>query len=87
MARLVWLLPQPVRTKTLENFRAGQIQLLCASDVAAREGAVVRVTDSTVSGTLDVRGTTTRGPTVTIAGGSVPRVRNDANVPGTVIQQ
>ncbi len=58
-----------------------------ASDVAAREGAVVRVTDSTVSGTLDVRGTTTRGPTVTIAGGSVPRVRNDANVPGTVIQQ
>jgi superfamily II DNA/RNA helicase len=29
-------LPQPVRTKTLENFRAGEIQLLCASDVAAR---------------------------------------------------
>ncbi len=29
-------LPQPVRTKTLENFRAGQVQLLCASDVAAR---------------------------------------------------
>jgi superfamily II DNA/RNA helicase len=29
-------LPQPVRTKTLENFRGGQIQLLCASDVAAR---------------------------------------------------
>jgi len=29
-------LPQPVRTKTLENFRAGSVQLLCASDVAAR---------------------------------------------------
>ncbi|MBL9098455.1 MAG: DEAD/DEAH box helicase [Alphaproteobacteria bacterium] len=29
-------LPQPVRTKTLESFRAGSIQLLCASDVAAR---------------------------------------------------
>ena len=29
-------LPQPVRTKTLENFRGGQVQLLCASDVAAR---------------------------------------------------
>ncbi|MFM9863994.1 MAG: DEAD/DEAH box helicase [Micropepsaceae bacterium] len=29
-------LPQPVRTKTLESFRAGQVQLLCASDVAAR---------------------------------------------------
>ncbi len=29
-------LPQPVRTKTLENFRGGTIQLLCASDVAAR---------------------------------------------------
>jgi superfamily II DNA/RNA helicase len=29
-------LPQPVRTKTLESFRAGEIQLLCASDVAAR---------------------------------------------------
>ncbi|NOT40159.1 MAG: DEAD/DEAH box helicase, partial [Alphaproteobacteria bacterium] len=29
-------LPQPVRTKTLERFRAGEIQLLCASDVAAR---------------------------------------------------
>ena len=29
-------LPQPVRTKTLENFRAGEIQLLVASDVAAR---------------------------------------------------
>jgi superfamily II DNA/RNA helicase len=29
-------LPQPVRTKTLESFRAGEVQLLCASDVAAR---------------------------------------------------
>ena len=29
-------LPQPVRTKTLESFRGGTIQLLCASDVAAR---------------------------------------------------
>ncbi len=29
-------LPQPVRTKTLERFRAGEIQLLVASDVAAR---------------------------------------------------
>ena len=29
-------LPQPVRTKTLENFRAGTVQLLVASDVAAR---------------------------------------------------
>jgi len=29
-------LPQPVRTKTLENFRAGQVQILVASDVAAR---------------------------------------------------
>ena len=29
-------LPQPVRTKTLDSFRAGEVQLLCASDVAAR---------------------------------------------------
>jgi superfamily II DNA/RNA helicase len=29
-------LPQPVRTKTLESFRAGGVQLLVASDVAAR---------------------------------------------------
>jgi len=29
-------LPQPVRTKTLESFRAGQVQILVASDVAAR---------------------------------------------------
>jgi len=29
-------LPQPVRTKTLESFRAGEVQLLVASDVAAR---------------------------------------------------
>jgi superfamily II DNA/RNA helicase len=29
-------LPQPVRTKTLESFRAGSVQLLVASDVAAR---------------------------------------------------
>ena len=58
-----------------------------SSDIAAREGAVVSLTNSTVAGTVDVRGTTTRGPTVTIAGGSVPRVRNDAAVPGTVIQR
>ena len=29
-------LPQPVRTKTLEGFRAGEYQLMVASDVAAR---------------------------------------------------
>ncbi len=29
-------LPQPVRTKTLESFRANEVQLLVASDVAAR---------------------------------------------------
>ncbi len=29
-------LPQPVRTKTLDSFRAGGVQLLVASDVAAR---------------------------------------------------
>ena len=29
-------LPQPVRTKTLDRFRAGEVQLLVASDVAAR---------------------------------------------------
>jgi superfamily II DNA/RNA helicase len=29
-------LPQPVRTKTLDGFRAGEVQLLVASDVAAR---------------------------------------------------
>ena len=29
-------LPQPVRTKTLDSFRAGTVQLLVASDVAAR---------------------------------------------------
>ena len=36
VAALHGVLPQPVRTKTLENFRAGEIQLLVASDVAAR---------------------------------------------------
>jgi len=29
-------LPQPVRTRTLDSFRAGEVQLLVASDVAAR---------------------------------------------------
>lgn len=56
-------------------------------DVAAREGAVLELTDTAVAGTVDVRGTTTRGPKVTIAGGAVARVQNDERVPGTVTRR
>lgn len=58
-----------------------------AGDVAAREGAVLELNDTAVAGTVDVRGTTTRGPKVTIAGGAVPRVQNDERVPGTVTRR
>lgn len=56
-----------------------------AADVAVREGAVISFDGVVIDGVLDIRGTTTRAPTVRLressaAGGVV----NDANLPGTL---
>lgn len=56
-----------------------------AGDVAVREGAVVSLERVVLDGTLDIRGTTTRAPTVRLRESSAAGgVLNDANLPGTV---
>lgn len=56
-----------------------------AGDVAVREGAVVLVEGVVIDGVLDIRGTTTRAPTVRLRESSAAGgVLNDANLPGTV---
>ncbi|MDP2306788.1 MAG: hypothetical protein Q8P18_12260 [Pseudomonadota bacterium] len=54
-------------------------------DVAAREGAKVSMEGVKVDGVLDVRGTTTRAPTVTLEGGHLRGgVKNDPALPAQV---
>ncbi len=58
-----------------------------AGDLAAREGATLVIEDAQVDGTLDVRGTTTRAPTVRIVGAApAGGVRNDPVLPGVVAE-
>ncbi len=58
-----------------------------AGDLAAREGATLLLEDARVEGRLDVRGTTTRAPSVRLVG-SAPAggVHNDPVLPGVVAE-
>lgn len=56
-----------------------------AGDVAVREGAVVSLEGVVIDGMLDIRGTTTRAPTIRLRESSAAGgVLNDANLPGTL---
>lgn len=56
-----------------------------AGDVAAREDARLSMSGAEVGGKVDVRGTTTRAPSVQLRGCAVAGgVRNDAALPGRV---
>jgi hypothetical protein len=54
--------------------------------VRVREGAKVEVRGGSVRGGVDVRGTTTRSPTVTLIDAEA-RVTNDESMPGTVVRR
>ena len=55
-----------------------------AGDIAGREGTKLALAGVAVAGALDVRGTTTRAPTVVVQGGSLGSVRNDPSLPASV---
>ncbi len=54
------------------------------ADLLVREGAQVVLIGGAVEGSLDIRGTTTRAPTVTVQGTTVHEVHNNPDLPGTL---
>ena len=53
-------------------------------DLLVREGADVVLEGGVVEGSLDIRGTTTRAPTVTVRGTDIGEVHNHPRMPGTL---
>lgn len=53
-------------------------------DLVLREGAALRLVGGEVRGHIDLRGTTTRAPSVHLEGGAKARLKNHAAHPGTV---
>lgn len=53
-------------------------------DLLVREGADVVLEGGAVEGSLDIRGTTTRAPTVTVRGTLLADVHNHPEMPGTL---
>lgn len=58
-----------------------------AGDVAAREGALLTLSHCRVEGRLDLRGTTTRAPEVSLRATEVASLVNDPDLPGTLTIQ
>jgi len=53
-------------------------------DLLVREGADVVLEGGAVEGSLDIRGTTTRAPTVTVRGTQIAELHNHPQMPGTL---
>jgi hypothetical protein len=55
-------------------------------DLLVREGARVELIGGAVEGMLDIRGTTTRKPTVTVRGAALSDIHNNPQLPGELIR-